>query len=255
MLNGMYTATGGLLVQQRRMDVISNNLANASTKGYKSDTAVFSQYLANAGKYPDDVIRNSTYNKTINATSRLDGIKTDFAMGNMQETGRSLDFALTNPNAYFAIDTPFGIRFTRNGDFTVDSEGELTTQEGYKVLSNLTVPQNIQIPQNAQTLVIAENGDVLVNGVPTMRIATAEFEDMDKLEKVGSNLFAAVDMLPEESENPGIEQGFLEGSNVNPVSEMVRMIEANRTFETYQKVVTTIDELNNKAVNSVGSMS
>ncbi|MGE4266615.1 MAG: flagellar hook-basal body protein [Deferribacterales bacterium] len=255
MLNGMYTATGGLMVQQRRMDVISNNLANANTKGYKADTAVFSQYLANAGQYPDNIIRDSVYNKTINATARLDDIKTDYSMGNMQETGRGLDFALTNPNSYFAVDTPFGIRFTRNGDFTVDSEGELTTQDGFKVLSNLTVPQNIPIPQNAQTLVVAENGDVLVNGVPTVRIATAEFEDMDKLEKVGTNLFAAVDMLPEESENPGIEQGFLEGSNVNPISEMVRMIEANRTFETYQKVVTTIDELNNKAVNSVGSMS
>ncbi|MCD8554021.1 flagellar hook-basal body protein [Seleniivibrio sp.] len=255
MLNGMYTATGGLMVQQRRMDVISNNLANANTKGYKADTAVFSQYLANAGQYPDNIIRDSLYNKTINATARLDDIKTDYSMGNMQETGRQFDFALTNPNAYFAVDTPFGIRFTRNGDFTVDSEGELTTQDGFKVLSNLTVPQNIPIPQNAQSLVVSENGDLLVNGVPTMRIATAQFEDMDKLEKVGTNLFAAVDMLPEESENPGIEQGFLEGSNVNPLSEMVRMIEANRTFETYQKVVTTIDELNNKAVNSVGSMS
>jgi flagellar basal-body rod protein FlgG len=71
---------------------------------------------------------------------------------------------------------------------------------------------------------------------------------------VGSNLYAAVDMLPEDSLNPGIEQGFLEGSNVNPLAEMVRMIEANRTFETYQKIVTTIDELNSKAVNNVGAM-
>ncbi|TCK62115.1 flagellar basal-body rod protein FlgF [Seleniivibrio woodruffii] len=255
MLNGIYTATSGLLVQQRRMDVISNNLANANTKGYKTDTATFSQYLANAGKHPDDVIRNSLYNKTINATARLDGIQTDFSMGSMQETGRSMDFALTNPKSYFAVDTPFGIRFTRNGDFTVDMDGELTTQEGYKVLSNLTVPQNVQVPQGGVPFVVSETGDILVNGVAAGRLATAEFDDMTKLEKVGSNLFAAVDMLPAESENPGIEQGFLEGSNVNPVSEMVRMIEANRSFETYQKVVQTIDELNSKAANSVGSMS
>lgn len=253
MLNGIYTAASGLMMEQKRVDVIANNLANVDTHGYKKDTPVFSQYLANAGKTPDDLIRSSDYNKMINATSRLDSISTSYEMGDMQETGRNLDFALTNPNSYFAVDTPFGVRFTRNGDFTIDSDGQLATQEGYKVLSSISQPQYITIPTGAYS--VTDTGDIMVNKVATDKIATAEFPDTTKLQKMGNSLFAAVDTIPADSQNPGLETGYLEGSNVNPIQEMVRMIEANRSFETYQKVVQTLDDISNKAVNSVGSLS
>lgn len=253
MLNGIYTATSGLMMAQKRVDVISNNLANVNTNGFKKDTPTFSQYLANATGNPDDMIRSSDYNKMINATTRLDNITTSHSMGFMQETGRTLDFAMTNPNAYFAVDTPFGIRFTRNGDFTVDSDGQLATQEGYKVLSSLTQPNYINVPQNGFS--VAENGDIIVNNVVTDKIATGEFADQTNLQKIGNSLFAAIGTLPTDSADPGVQTGYLEGSNVNPISEMVSMIEANRDFETYQKVVQTIDDISNKAVNSVGSLS
>jgi flagellar basal-body rod protein FlgG len=223
MLNGMYTATAGLVMQQKRTEVIANNLANLDTKGFKRDVATFSQYMAKASESPDDMIRASKYNKMINATTRLDNISTSFSMGYMKETSREFDFALTNPNAFFVVDTPFGIRFTRNGDFTVDSEGDLATQEGYKVLSSLTQAQPVPVTQG-ERFVVSDTGDILVNGVPTGKIATAEFEDTTKLQKIGSNLFAAIDTLPEDSEFPGIESGYQEGSNVNPMQEMVRII-------------------------------
>lgn len=254
MLNGLYTATSGLVMQQKRTEVIANNLANIDTKGYKRDVATFSQYMANPSVSPDDMIRASKYNKMINATTRLDDISTSYSIGHLQETGREFDFALTNPNAFFVVDTPFGIRFTRNGDFTVDSEGDLVTQEGFKVLSSTTQAQNVPVAQGSR-FTVSDTGDILVNGVATGKIATAEFNDLTKLQKIGSNLFTAIDTLPEDSEFPGVEAGFLEGSNVNPMQEMVRMIEANRQFETYQKLITTIDDLNNKAINTVGAAS
>ncbi len=254
MLNGLYTAASGLMMQQKRVDVIANNLANIDTKGYKRDVATFSQYLANPTGTPDDIIRNSDYNKMINATTRLDDISTDFSIGYMKETGRSLDLTLTNPDAYFAVDTPFGIRFTRNGDFTVDTEGDLATQEGYKVLSSLTTAQPIPVNQEGM-FDVSNTGEIYVDGVATGRIAIAQFEDTKNLQKIGSNLFAAIDTIPVDSQYPGLEQGFLEGSNVNPMQEMVRMVEANREFETYQKLVQSIDDMNNQAINTVGSFS
>jgi len=252
MLNGIYTATSGLAMQHKRVEVIANNLANINTIGHKKEIPVFSEYIANAGDHPDDMIRNSDYNKMINSTVRMHDVQTSFAQGHMRETGDRYDFALTQENTFFAVDTPFGMRFTRDGSFVVDEEGELATKDGYKVLSNLSTPQYIQIPQG-QDFIFGDNGDILVNGAPINQMAIAEFEDVKNLQKVGRNIYTAVDAIPEDAEDPKMAQGYLEGSNVNPIQEMVRMIDASRGFETYQKMVQTIDELNNKAVNEVGS--
>jgi flagellar basal-body rod protein FlgG len=252
MLNGLYTATSGLAMQHKRVEVIANNLANLNTTGHKREIPVFSEYIANAGDHPDDVIRNSEYNQMINSTVRMHDIKTSFSQGYLKETGNTYDFALGKENQFFAVDTPFGIRFTRDGEFMVDSDGELATKDGYKLLSNLEVPQYVNIPQDQQ-VIFSENGDLLLNGAPIDTVAIAQFEDTKNLQKTGKNLYVAVGALPEDAEDPQLIQGYVEGSNVNPIQEMVRMIDASRGFESYQKMVQTVDDLNSKAVNEVGS--
>lgn len=252
MLNSLYTATSGLTMQQRRMDVISSNLANLNTVGHKRETAVFSQYIANPSEHPDDIIRNSDYNKMINTTVRLDGIHTDFQEGYLKQTGRNLDMAFSNPKAFFAVDTPFGVRFTRDGQFTLNNNNELVTMDGYKVLSNVDNLQPVRL-QDGST--ITEDGDIMLNGARVGGLDVVQFEDTSKLQKVGENLYAAVDTLPDAVNNPGIQTGYLEGSNVNPVQEMVKMIETSRGFESYSKVIQTIQEIDDKAVNQVGSIA
>jgi len=252
MLNGLYTATSGMAMQQRKLDIISQNLANLNTVGHKKEVPVFAEYIANASETPDDVIRNSDYNQMINSTVRLYDIQTNFDQGYLKETGKSLDMALTNPNAFFAVDTPFGIRFTRNGEFTVNDQNELTTMEGYKVVSNMESMQPVQMQEGAT---ITEDGTMLLNGAAVNNIEIVQFPDTANLQKTGNNLYVAVDALPEPAENPGLYTGYLEGSNVNPVDEMVKMIEASRGFETYSKIIQTFDELNNKAANEVGKIS
>ncbi len=219
MLNGLYTATSGMAMQQKRMDIIASNLANINTVGHKKELPVFSEYIPNATEHPNDIIRDSEYNKMINSTVRLHDIKVSFEQGHLKETGQQLDMALAKPNAFFAIDTPFGIRFTRDGSFTVNDQNQLTTMEGYNVVSNINTAQPVRVPEGA---VITEEGNILVDGAPIGAIDILEFDDTTNLQKSGKNLYIAIDTLPQAAVNPGLMTGYLEGSNVNPVDEMVK---------------------------------
>lgn len=252
MINGLYTATAGMAMQQRRVDVVASNLANINTTGHKKEIAVFSQYLPNATETPNDFIRNSEYNKTINSKVRLHDIKTSFEMGYLKETGKSLDMALGNPKAFFPVDTPFGVRFTRDGAFTLNDQNELITMDGYKLVSNVESLQAVRLPEDA---VITETGDILVDGAQVGAIDIVEFESMENIQKQGRNLYVAVDTLPVPSEQPKLYTGYLEGSNVNPIDEMVKMIEASRGFENYSKIIHTIQEMDSKAAGEVGKVS
>lgn len=251
MLNSLYTATSGLAMQQKRMDVIASNLANLNTIGHKKEVAVFSEYIANPSETPDDFIRNSDYNKMINSTVRMDDIKVSFEQGYLRETGNKMDMALTDPNAFFAVDTPFGVRFTRNGEFMLNDQRELITTEGYKVLSNMDSLQPVTLQDDS---IITEDGSILIDGARVGGIELVQFADTANLQKTGKNMFVAIDTLPEASEKPGLMTGYVEGSNVNPIDEMVRMIEASRGFESYSKIIQSIQEMDDKAVNQVGSV-
>ncbi len=256
MLNALYVATGGMLMQTSRMDMISENLANVTTAGYKKDRPAFTSYIPQDKQpYPQDFIRKSTYNKTINASVKLDEVKTDFSSGNMHQTGEKLDFAIGKKNVFFAVATPFGVRFTRDGNFTLNADKELVTQDGFKVLSNnLDSISAININPEDEVF-FTENGEIMVNGNLANTIFLGEFKNPENLQKVGRNLYASIDEMPEIAENPRLKAGFIEESNVNAVDEMVRMIDASRAFETYQKVIQSIDEINSKSANEIGRLA
>lgn len=255
MLNGLYVATSGMLMQQKRVDLISNNLANASSNGYKKEAATFNQYKPKVdSSYPENVIRNSDYNQTINSTVKLDKVFTDFSSGNIRNTGNKLDLALDSKNTFFAVDTPFGVRFTRDGNFEVDNEGFLVNQNGYRVMGqNPGADQGILMPEGDFT--VSPEGEIYSEGVVQDQVYVAEFDDTQNLQKIGKNLYTAVNTLPADAENPNIMQGSVEGSNVNVMKEMVSMIEAQRGYETYQKVIQTMDELNQQAATTIGRLS
>lgn len=254
MINGLYTAVSGLMMQEKRVSTISNNLANINTPSYKKDVPVFEQYLRKETEFPQDFIQSSTYNKTMNSGVRVAEVSSDFSQGYLKETGNKLDLALSDEKAFFAIDTPYGIRYTRSGQFTVNENNELVTQDGYNVLADIENPEPITMPNPEDGFIITSEGEILVNGASETRLGIARFEDTSVLQKNGRNLYVAIDALPEQAENPGVLQGYQEGSNVNPVNEMVRLIEAQRGFESYAKIIQTIDTINGKA-NDVGSLS
>lgn len=255
MLNGLYVSTSGLLMQQSRLDTISNNLANMNTNAFKKDMAVFSVYRPKDERYPQNFIRETSYNKTINTAVMLDDIATDHRRGHMSKTDNSFDFALEQENAFFAIDTPWGIRYTRDGAFTRNADGDLVTQEGYPVMSrNAQGTANINIPRNAR-FETDKIGTIYTNGVPGTRIMVVEFDNLEKLQKVGRNQYAAVGIEPAEADNAGVRQGYLEGSNVNPIAEMVQMVEASRGYEMYSKAVQTFDEIEGQAATKISSQA
>ena len=255
MVNGLYVSTSGLLMQQSRLDTISNNLANMNTNAFKKDMAVFSVYRPKDDRYPQNYIRESHYNKTINTAVMLDDIVTNHTNGQIKQTNNKYDFALTKENAFFAIDTPWGIRYTRDGAFTRNSDGNLVTQDGYPVMSrNAQGTANINVPQNARFETDA-NGNIYINGVQAEQLLIVEFDNLENLQKVGRNQYAAVDVEPVELDNAGLKQGFVEGSNVNPISEMVQMIEASRGYELYSKAVQTFDELESQAATKISSQA
>ena len=186
MQNGLYVATSGLLMQERRVDAISNNLSNVNTNGFKKDLALFSDYRPVDKRFPQNWIQKSLYNKTINSSVKLDDIYTSHEPGHFRKTDNNFDLALQDNNCFFAIETPWGIRYTRNGEFTLNSNGELVTRDGFNVLdANTGSPKDL--PENMGFVSITKEGNILADDTVVGQSAVAWFKDLDYLQKVGHN--------------------------------------------------------------------
>ena len=242
MSQGIYIALSGAKLQQRRLELLSNNLANASTTGYKTDnlSATSFEFALDESMTDDGNVYNGTYAKTRQ-------VSTDYSTGHMKNTGAPLNLALDGPG-FFVVETPFGERYSRQGSFSLNKDGELVTSDGYNIkgkrLSDLgTGDVNID-----------DEGNVYLNGLKKGSIKIVEFNDQNFLRKEGHSLFAKTsdDVREMKPENTTVKQGFLEMSNVNVVSEMVDMIEVNRLYEAYQKMIRTIDESSGKALTLTG---
>ncbi len=138
MQNGLYVATSGLLMQEKRVEVISNNISNINTNGFKKELAVFSDYRPVDKRYPQNWIQKTLYNRTINSSVKLDDNPTDFEMGHLKLTENKFDLALQDPSCFFAVETPWGMRYTRDGEFTLNSDGELVTNQGFNLVDRGT---------------------------------------------------------------------------------------------------------------------
>ena len=212
----------GSLAQKLKFDSIANNLANINTIGFKKDIISFNRALA---------LKNF---------SRI-----DLSPGPVRHTGNQLDVALDG-SGFFKIQTPRGIRYTKDGSFTLDTNHRLITQGGDTVLG-----QDGPIQINGSKVSIAGNGDVYVNNDPVGRISVVDFTHPQLLRKDGTSHFTYQgedqDVFPCEDVN--LRQNYIETSNVNPTEEMIKMVESLRIFESTQKANQTLDEMTSKIVN------
>lgn len=259
MIRGLYIAASATISETKRIDVITNNIANANTSGFKKDTMItesFPEVLMKrigATDYRDIIAKAPIANKIgyigkMNNGVRVDEVFTNFEQGPISVSGNPLDLALQGPG-FFSIETPEGERYTRSGEFTLDSEGYITTKEGYKVQG-----QNGPILVDGKNIVINEDGQVFSDGNEIDTLKLVDFNDYKLLKKEGEALYLDTsDDAGNMKEAEGlILQGSVEASNVNSVKMMVEMITMLRSYEANQKVIKTFDELLSKSVNEIG---
>lgn len=257
MVKGLYTAYTGMINEQNRMDVITNNMANASTYGYKAEGATAQSF---EDVYAAKIKDASEYfvNRRIGAMSmgaQIGETYTDYSQGSFKETGNTYDLALDG-NGFFSISFTnkageTSTKYTRDGSFTVNTDGYLVTKDGDYVLGNGNAP--ISIDTNT-TVKIDTLGNIYQDGTLVNKLAVTDFTDYNYLEKYGENMYDLVDGGTTQASTARVQQGYIEASNVNVVSEMVNMIQITRAYETNQKVITTIDSTLDKAVNTVGKL-
>ncbi len=249
MLRSLYTAATGMLVQRKKMDVITNNITNIETNGYKRDQLIsrsFKDMLINRINDPA-VVSYSTVIGSQNAGVHIDEVATDFTQGNLEDTGRLSDLALQGPG-FFAINTPGGERYTRDGSFSVNSEGYLVTADGNYVMG---VSGKIRVGTGKFS--VSDQGVVTVNGTPAGKLKIVAFADTAGLRKEGNNLYVNYNtQITAATAGTSVKQGYIEGSNVDIAREMVDMISVSRMYETNQRMVKMLDESLDKAVNEVG---
>ena len=243
MNSGMYAAVSGSLAAMRRLDVISNNLANINTPGYKKDKMSFEGLLAGPVNPPA-----VPQGMTADPIMQKENIYIDYAAGPTSQSGNPLDLALDG-DGFFAVTTPDGTAYTRQGNFRTSADGTLVTVDGYPVQGSGGSAIRIQ----GSRVEIDAKGGVIVDGTQTGALSVLDFEKPYALTKVGNALFVPAD--PQATPQAGkaqIQQGHLEGSNVDSISEMVQMIETNRYFEACSKVIKGFDDITAKAASEVG---
>lgn len=256
MIRGIYTAGSGMLAESLRTDVTANNLANVNTAGYKKDVAVSKDFQSLLIRRINDG-QDQPVIGSLGTGSMVDEVATIHTAGSLRPTGNDLDVAIEG-RGFFTVQTPGGVRYTRNGSFTLNAQGDLVTQEGYTVLGN-SGPINLA---DAKQISVAEDGRIMIredlqgNGGDTEAgtLQVVSFADERQLVKEGSTLFRANPGAEQEQPNVLVRGKALEQSNVNVVSEMVNMISGYRAYEFNAKVVQSHDELLDKAVNDVGKV-
>jgi flagellar basal-body rod protein FlgF len=262
---GIYSALSGAMAQSQQLDTIANNIANATTPGFKGDKNTFKEYLTVLERAPDvntvpkiPASIESFYDMqgTDKSYAAVDGTYTDHTQGGVKATGNSLDIALEG-KGFLEVLTPQGPRLTRKGTMTLNQDGMLVTTDGLPVLrkdSGGGDPKERTISfTNSGNVSFTQQGGIYQDGVNLGNLSIVEFENNDHLRKIGNSLYAATDTTVPQVANPQtqVHQGFIETSNVNIVKEMTDMIQATRNFESNQRVIKAYDEMDSRLVNDV----
>ena len=271
MSKGIYTSLSGAMAQSRQVEALANNLANAGTTGFKKDDLTFREHLSiltdpsKRSPVPRVEFSPKQFHQLHGADKSFattDASYTDFSQGALKLSNRDLDTAISGPG-FFEIATPRGLRYTRNGVFNRSNEGLLVNAQGFPVLSKadaasedaFTSPESRAIQLENGKVHITHNGDVYVNGNFLASLQVTEFVDGTQLKKEGANLLINQDPTNISKEGPQSQvlQRHLESSNVNPVSEMVRLMEAQRLFEENMKTIKQFDAVEKLAASDLGN--
>lgn len=252
MIRGLYTSAVGMAIQQQRMDVVTHNLANAATNGFNRQVVVTQSF--------NDVLAVRVRD-TPNSLSPIIGpmslgiftntVHRDFSQGVVSQTNAPFDLAI-NESGFFAINALINGElqnmYTRNGSFTISSDGFLTTLDGNHVLD--VAGNSIQIEDGIAT--INQNGELFIDEVLVAQIRVANFENLESLRPFGMNLYSTTEETVEIPFVGAVLQGHIEQSNVNSIREMVEIITISRTFEANQQMIRMQDQTLSQAVNEIG---
>jgi len=271
MQTGYYAATGGMVAQFNRMDTIASNLANANTTGYKRDQLITGDFARLFKTAQSELpIANQTeeaaqyFNRALSRVPQITDAYTDQSLGAMQRTDNTFDMALSKEGQFFAVNTPQGVRLTRDGTFTINDEGKLVNKQGHEVLSADYFQTKTAITFTPQDSVVTidKNGQISTNVpgstqmVANKKLLIAEPQNIRALKKEGDNLYIPdpADPLTPLAESGSVMQGFVEKSNVNAVNEMIALVEANRLVGMYQKAMDSqMNDLNRDAIEKIAT--
>ncbi len=284
MPSGIWTSASGAAAQSLSVDTIANNLANVDTLGFKKDAPAFREYLATLEREKPsvDIPRGPIKEKEFypldgrdQAYVVVDGTYTQFKQGGLRVTQGKTDLALEGPG-FMEVATPQGIRYTRMGSLKIAQDGRLVTSDGFSVLAGQAqgiageaVPaqdlaarapasvkaREINLQDREGALSITEEGEIYAGDELVSRLSLVEFKDLNRLRKSGTSLFENTDAANvAATATTKVHQGMLEGSNVNPIEEMTKLIQANRLFEQSLKAMKTHGELMGKEANDIGKL-
>lgn len=263
-LRGLYTAAFGMKQNQVRQDVAANNIANSETTGYKGDAVV-------ARPFPEVMLQNMDDNGLgepkvqklgpLPLGVETEGPYTDFSQGVSVETGRDLDFYIEG-RGFFPIRYFDGIsesiKYTRDGSFSLDSDGNVVTSEGgHLLVRDAETGQTVPMKLDGDEITIDGNGNILVDNVKKYSFIINDFDDYSNIEKYGKNMYSIRDgsgAAVFDADGSRVVQGSLEQSNVDMTSEITNMISNFRNYQANQRVLKAIDETLDKTVNQVGSV-
>lgn len=244
MNSGMYSALSGNLAAMQRMDIISNNLANVNTPGFKKDKMTFEGMLSSVTNPP--AVPPST---TADPILQKSNIYIDYASGPVAQTGNPFDMAIDG-DGFFTVITPDGPAYTRQGNFRLSADGTLVTADGFPVQG-----QGGPIRISGSRIEIDAKGVITADGTQAGTISMVDFPAPYALTKTGSALFVPMDAesVPQPAKGE-LRQAHLEGSNVETITEMVQMIETSRYFDACQRAILSFNDMTSKAVNDMGRM-
>ena len=264
MLKGLYTASTGMVNEQRRVDVLSNNMANSATTGFKKEgttSQAFKDVLAYKIKDTSEPYY-ARYEGVMNMGVKIGENYTDYSQGSFHETGNTFDLALSG-KGFFAIEftskqsknkgSETSIKYTRDGTFTLNKDGELVTKDGDYLLDK--AGNHITLDP-MQQYSIDRNGNIRnqANNELLASIQVTDFADYDYLEKYGETMFQPVEGATEVPAEAQVYSGYLEAANVQVVQEMVDLIAFTRAYESNQKIIQAYDSTLQTAVNDIGKV-
>lgn len=236
MIKGIYDVVTGAIAQEKKLAVIANNIANAQTAGFKATKLIFEALESDA------VVPSESPPTTFVAV--FDSF-TDFAHAASVETGNRTDVAIQG-DGFFAVNTPEGTRYTRNGQFTLDSEKRLVTSDGFLVMGEAG-----GLNLDGSEIMIESDGSIFVDRVVAGKLKIVDFKDKRSLQPVGRGFFENTDPANGEiaPERYVVRQGAYEASNVEVVKEMVEMMATLRAYESYSKVIQSVNDMYGRLID------
>ncbi len=249
MLYGLYLSAAGMLVQRHQHEVIANNLANVNTTAFKRDVAAFQSRAVESLTAPGGFRYRRPLLDRLGGGTFISPTYTEFAQGEVEMTGRSLDVCLKG-RGFFRVQNGEGeIFYTRDGRFALDGQGNLTTLDGdHRVLDSSG--QVIQLDRSRE-ISIGGDGTISQEGRVAGRLAMVDFDDPHVLRKTGKNLFVSSGPKPVVAPSARLVAGALERSAADPVRELIAMIEAQRAYEANAKMISLQDDTLGRVVNDL----